>query len=170
MNDPATITDRSALTFVRHVPGPIERVWAYLTDPTFLRMWFSDGVVADRVGGDVRFDMGATGRITVYQPPHLLEYTWNEEDASRGPVADSLVRWELVEEGSGVRLTLTQSRLPEIEVLAHGAGWHTFLQRLSACVDGRVPEPVGELFARHMAEYVPVVQRAGIAAEAPVSS
>ena len=169
MNDYATVVDRSALTFVRHLPGPIERVWAYLTDPAFLRTWFSEGVVADRVGGEVRFEMGATGRLTAYQPPRLLEYIWNEEDASYGPVADSVVRWELIEEGSGVRLTLTHSRLPEIEVLAHGAGWHTFLQRLSACVDGHVPEPVGELFARYMAEYVPVVQSAGIAA-APTSS
>jgi uncharacterized protein YndB with AHSA1/START domain len=162
MTDPATITERSTLTFVRHLPGRIERVWAYLTDPTFLAKWFSDGVVADRAGGEVRFDMGATGRVTAYEPPHLLEYTWNEEDASVGPVADSLVRWELAEESSGVRLTLKHSRLPEIEVLGHGAGWHAFLQRLSATIDGRDPEPVEELFARLKPEYVPIVQAAGI--------
>src|SRR5262250_2180892 len=121
MNDLAAIADRSTLIFVRHLRGPIERVWAYLTDPKFLITWFSDGVVADRVGGEVRFDMGATGRVTAYKPPHLLEYTWNEEEASVGPVSNALVRWELSEEGSGVRLTLTHSRLPENEVLAHGA-------------------------------------------------
>lgn len=163
MTDPATITNRSTLTFVRHLPGPIERVWAYMTDPTFLVKWFSDGVVADRIGGEVRFDMGATGRVTAYQPPRLLEYTWSEEDASVGPVADSLVRWELAEEGTGVRLTLTHSRLPENEVLGHGAGWHAFLQRLSASVNGRNPEPFEELFARHKPEYIPLVQAAGIA-------
>ena len=163
MSDLATIADRSTLTFVRHLPGPIERVWAYLTDPKFLVKWFSDGAVANSVGGEVRFEIGATGRITVYEPPHLLEYTWNEEDASVGAVADALVRWELSEEGSGVRLTLIHSRLPENEVLAHGAGWHTFLQRLAACVDGREPEPVEVLFARFMVEYAPVVRSAGIA-------
>jgi uncharacterized protein YndB with AHSA1/START domain len=163
MSDLATIADRSTLTFVRHLPGPIERVWAYLIDPKFLVKWFSGGVVANRVGGEVRFDIGAAGRVTVYDPPHVLEYTWNEEDASVGPVADALVRWELSEEGSGVRLTLTHSRLPENEVLGHGAGWHAFLNRLSACVDGREPEPVEELFARFKAEYVPVVRSAGIA-------
>jgi uncharacterized protein YndB with AHSA1/START domain len=124
--------------------------------------WFSDGVVADRVGGEVRFDMGATGRVTAYEPPRLLEYTWNEEDASCGPVADSVVRWELAEEGGGVRLTLTHTRLPEIEVLGHGAGWHAFLLRLSACVEGREPEPIGDLFAPLKAEYVPLVEAAGI--------
>jgi uncharacterized protein YndB with AHSA1/START domain len=162
MTDPATIADRSALTFVRHLPGPIERIWAFLTDPRFLVKWFSDGVVADRVGGEVRFDMGATGRVTACEPPHLLEYTWNEEKSSCGPVVDALVRWELSEEGSGVRLTLTHSRLPENEVLGHGAGWHAFLQRLCACVDGREPEPVMELYARFKNEYVPLVQSAGI--------
>jgi uncharacterized protein YndB with AHSA1/START domain len=162
MSDLATIADRSTLTFVRHLPGPIERVWAYLTDPKFLAKWFSDGVVADRVGGEVRFEIGMTGRVTAYKPPRLLEYTWNEEEASVGPVADALVRWELSEEGGGVRLTLTHSRLPENEVLAHGAGWHTFLERLSACVDGRKPEAVAKLFARYKTEYVSIVQSAGI--------
>jgi len=165
MSDLGTVTNRTTLTFVRHLPGPIERVWAYLTDPKFLATWFSDGAVADHVGGEVRFDMGATGRVTAYKPPHLLEYTWNEEEASVGPVADALVRWELAEEGGGVRLTLTHSRLPENEVLAHGAGWHAFLRRLAACLDGREPEPLWELYERFKTEYMPVVRSAGIPAQ-----
>lgn len=158
----ATIPDRNTLKFVRHLPGPIERVWAYLTDPKFLAEWFSDGVVADHAGGEVRFDMGASGRITAYEPPHLLEYTWNEEDAAEGPLADALVRWELAEEGSRVRLTLTHSRLPEVEVLGHGAGWHAFLERLSARVEGREPQPFMELYAPLKTAYAPLVRAAGI--------
>lgn len=153
MTDLATIVDRGTLMFVRHLPGPIERVWAYLTDPKFLAKWLSDGSVADSVGGEVSLEMGATGRVTVYEPPHVLEYTWNELELSRGSLADSLVRWELSEEGNGVRLTLTHSKLPESEVTPHGIGWHALLHRLSACVDGRAPEPIGELFARFKAEY-----------------
>ena len=163
MTDLATIKERSTLLFVRQLPGPIERVWAYLTDPKFLAKWLSDGVVADFVGGEMRFQMGAVGRITAYQPPRLLEYTWNEEDASVGPVVDSLVRWELAEVGSGVRLTLTHFRLPENEVLGHGAGWHAFLQRLAACIDGHDPKPFVELYARLKPEYIPLVKSAGIA-------
>ena len=162
MNDLAKITGRSTLTFERYLPGPIERVWAYLTDPKLLAKWFSDGVVADRVGGEVRFEIGATGRVTAYQPPRLLEYTWNEEEASSGPIDDALVRWELSEEGERVRLTLTHSRLPENEVLAHGAGWHAFLERMAARIDGRDPESFEGLFAQLKTTYAPVVQAAGI--------
>ncbi len=153
MSDLATVVDPNTLTLVRHLPGPIDRVWAYLTDPKFLVKWFSDGIVADVVGGEVHFDMGATGNVTVFEPPHVLEYTWNELEKSRGPITNSLVRWELSEEGNGVRLKLTHSRLAESEVRPHSAGWHAFLHRLSTSIDGREPEPVGELFARFTAEY-----------------
>ena len=57
MSDLARIADRSVLTFVRHLPGPIERVWAYLTDPKFLAKWLSDGIVADHVGGEVCLEL-----------------------------------------------------------------------------------------------------------------
>lgn len=153
MSDMATIVDRNTLRLVRHLPGPIERVWSYLTDPKFLVKWFSDGVVAHAVGGEVRFDMGATGHITMFDPPHVLEYTWNELEKSRGPIVDTLVRWELAEEDNGVRLTLTHSRLSEDEVFFHSAGWHAFLHRLSACVYGHEPEAFGELLVRFKAQY-----------------
>ena len=153
MSDLATITGRGTLTLVRHLPGPIGRVWAFLTDSKLLPAWLSDGVVADAVGGEVRLDMGATGRITAIDPPHVLEYTWNELELSRGPIVDSLVRWELAEEGDRVRLTLTHSRLSESEVLSHSIGWHALLHRLSQCADGREPEDIGELFARFKVEY-----------------
>lgn len=160
MNDFATITGRSTITLVRDLPGPIERVWAYLTEPQFLAKWFSNGVVADRVGGDVRFEMGASGRVTAFQPPRLLEYTWNEQESSCGPVFDALVRWELAENGERVRLTLTHSRLPENERTAHAAGWHTFLERLHACLEGRDPVSIEARCAQLKTEYAKLVERA----------
>lgn len=153
MNDMASIDEHNTVRLVRDLPGPIERVWAFLTDPKFLSRWFSDGVVADRVGGEVRFEMGAEGRITVHQPPRVLEYTWNELDHSRGLIVDSLVRWELEEAGDRVRLTLTHMRLSEVEAAFHGAGWHTFLDRLRASLDGREGPPTMERFAELKNEY-----------------
>jgi uncharacterized protein YndB with AHSA1/START domain len=153
MNDFATIDEHNSVTLVRDLPGPIERVWAFLTDPKFLSRWFSNGVVADHVGGEARFEMGAEGRVTAYEPPHLLEYTWNELDRSRGSIFDTLVRWELTDAGKRVRLTLTHKRLSELEAILHSAGWHTFLDRLSASVDGREPPHTMERFAQLQSEY-----------------
>lgn len=102
MNDLATIDERNTLTLVRDLPGPIERVWAFLTDPKLLVRWFSDGIVSDHIGGDVRFEMGAEGRLTAYSPPNILEYTWNERERARGPISDTVVRWELAQAGDRV--------------------------------------------------------------------
>ncbi len=159
MTELATIADRSTLIFVRRLPGPIERVWPSNGLQAFGAV-FSDGIVADRVGGEVRFEIGATGRVTAYQPPTLLEYTWNEEEASCGPVAGALVRLALPKTEVTCDFTLTHLRLPENEILAHGAGCDTFLERLSACMDGRDPQPIDELFERLKAEYAPLVQSA----------
>jgi uncharacterized protein YndB with AHSA1/START domain len=153
MNDLATIDAHNTVTIVRDLPGPIDRVWAFLTDPKLLARWFSEGVVADYVGGEVRFDMGAEGRITAYEPPHVLEYTWNERELARGPILDTAVRWELAQTGNRVRLTLTHKRLSEAEAIAHGAGWHAFLDRLCASVDGRELPQLMEQFAQLQGEY-----------------
>jgi len=152
MNEFALIDERDAVTLVRDLPGPIERVWAFLTDPKLLSLWFSDGMIADHVGGEMSFEMGASGRVTAYEPPQLLEYTWNEPDLSRG-IVDALVRWELAEVGERVRVTLTHQRLSQREALEHSAGWHTFLDRLCASVDGREPPELMVRFAQLKSEY-----------------
>ncbi len=139
MNDYGTVRDRSAVHFERYLPGPIDRVWSYLTDSNRLAEWFSAGVVDAHVGGNVRFDMGTVGKVTAYDPPHLLEYTWTEEETPHGPIPNALVRWELAESGHQVRLTLTHSRMPEPALASLGAGWHMHLDGLAAILSGRTP-------------------------------
>ncbi len=153
MSDFATIDEHNTVRLVRDLPGPIERVWAFLTDPKLLARWLSDGIVADRIGGEVRFAMGAEGRVTAYEPPHVLEYTWNEPKLARGPIFDTVVRWELAAAGNRVRLTLTHKRLSRAEAIKHGAGWHAFTDRLSASADGREPPDIVERFAQLQDEY-----------------
>lgn len=153
MNDFATIDEQNAVTLVRDLPGPIDRVWGFLTDPKLLSRWFSDGVIADHVGGETRFEMGASGRVTAYEPPHLLEYTWDEPDLSRGPIFDTLVRWELANVGDRVRLTLTHKRLTELEAIQHSVGWHTLLDRLSAFVGGGEPPEIMERYEHLQSQY-----------------
>lgn len=153
MNDLASIDGRHTVTLVRNLPGPIERVWAFLTEPKHLARWLSDGSFAARVGGAYSFEMGAEGRITVFDPPRLLEYMWSEPELSRGPIVDTLVRWELAEFGDHVRLTLTHIRLSDAEAITHAAGWHALIDRLLARLDGSEPADVMERIAQLREEY-----------------
>ena len=45
--------DATTLTVERTLPGPIERVWAYLTDPDKRARWLGGGVLGQFVGGAV---------------------------------------------------------------------------------------------------------------------
>ena len=132
-----TIVEGGVLRFERDLPGPIERVWAYLTEDDKLGQWFAHGNVTPRVGGDVTLAIGMNGRVTVYDRPNVLEYTWNEPQRETLPVFDALVRWELRAQDDGVHLTLTHSRLPAATYPQFGAGWHTLLERITVALAGR---------------------------------
>lgn len=142
-----TIVDGRAVRFERLLSGPIERVWDYLTNPERLPEWFHAGSVASKVGGNVGFAMGVEGRVTVYEPPRVLEYTWNETDAPCGPIRGALVRWELTAQGDQVRLILVHSRLLKGALTMLGAGWQTFLDRLAARLCGRSPGSIETAYA-----------------------
>jgi uncharacterized protein YndB with AHSA1/START domain len=147
MNALGTLVGPDAVRFERLLPGPIERVWSYLTDSERFPLWFCAGSVAPAIGGEVSFDMGMNGRVTVYEPPHVLEYTWNEPERSRGIVLDTLVRWELTTEGEQVRLLLVHRRLAGTALPQYGAGWHAVLDSLDAHLQGREVPSIEATFA-----------------------
>jgi len=79
----------------RILPGPIERVWEYLTKPELLATW-----------------MGSPNHeIRRSEPPAMLEYAWN---------GDSAVRFELEQRGQDVLLKLTHRFIGAATVLAVG--------------------------------------------------
>jgi len=154
--------------FERLFPGPIERVWAYLTKPEQLRTWLADATVDLRVGGaiELRFDVdevparrqaGAINRgvITRYEPPHALAYTWC--DAADATV-DSHVTFELEKVGDQVRLVLTHRRLPARMNASFGSGWHTHLAVLQARLLGQASPPFLVLFNELMPLYAKVAR------------
>lgn len=147
MTELGTLIDRRAVRFERFLPGPIERVWDFLSDGKRLPTWFYAGSIEPRVGGVVHFENGVDGHVTAYEPPNLLEYTWNEVDAPCGEIANALVRWELSTVGERVRLVLIHSRVPEPVVTMLGAGWHTFLDRLDARLADRDPGAIATAYA-----------------------
>jgi uncharacterized protein YndB with AHSA1/START domain len=133
--------DHATMTFRRHLPHPIETVWAALTDPVERKAWFGETVIDGRAGGSI--DMmpteppaapdakRLTGRILVWDPPHVLEHEWHQR-----VVEDSVVRYELTKDGDGTLLTFTHTGLsPEN---AHGfiPGTHAFFDRLDAHLAG----------------------------------
>ena len=150
----------------RVLPGPIERIWAYLTDPEKRRKWFASGPMDLHVGGSValRFHFPelttestppgkqesceVPGRITQYQPPHLLSYTWGEgADASE-------VTFELSEQAPNVLLVITHRRLGEREKrISVASGWHAHLCLLEEHLKGNQPSPFWSINSRMQQEY-----------------
>lgn len=142
MNDYAVAIAPGVVRMQRVLPGPIERVWAYLTDSKLRGQWLAAGEMEMRIGGKVtltfhhsqlsstpeqapeRFSKAEgysfTGRVTQLDPPKLLSYTWAES------YGESEVTFELAPQASDVLLTITHRRLAAREDMVNVAGgWHT---------------------------------------------
>lgn len=161
------VTGARTLRIRRVLPGPIERVWAYLTESDKRGRWLAAGPMELRVGGRVALTFrnsglsahaeappdkykdreGASleGRVTRCDPPRLLSYTWGEH---------SEVTFELSPHGDEVLLVLTHRRLPDRRAMAMvGSGWHAHLAILLDHLHGRQPRPFWSTHARLEAEY-----------------
>ncbi len=171
MSEFAVVTAPQTVRIERLLPGPIERVWDYLTDSEKRGRWLAAGPMEPRVGGRVEFTFrhselsprqapapekyaGAEGhrmegRVTRWEPPSGLSYTWGEAEGRC-----SEVDFDLTPEGGEVRLVVTHKRLPGREVMVSVAGgWHTHLGVLIDHLSGREPEPFWTAHARVEAQY-----------------
>ncbi len=156
--------DNSTVRFERLLPGPIERVWDYLTKSEYLETWLA-GVEGDwRPGGEIMLsftfsahddcgDSSAAGVVQDYDPPRLLSYTWREVDSQGQEKPASIVRFELTPEGDKVRLILTHRKLSTAEMPGFGAGWDSHLHYLAARLGGKPVRPFIELFEPALAHY-----------------
>lgn len=159
------VTAPGTVRLERVLPGPIERVWEYLTDSTKRGTWLARGAMELRVGGRVEHvfrnsdltepddpppakyaehagESRMVGRVTACEPPRLLAYTWPE-----GAV-ETEVRFELTARGADVVLVLTHRRLASrTDMVGVAAGWHTHLGILAARLRGAKP---GRFWATHM--------------------
>ena len=158
MNDYGTMTAEGELRFERLLPGPIERVWDYLTDSEKRGSWLASGEIEPHAGGAVELHflhsrlspveetipekyqalengVSFTGRVLRYEPPRILSHTW-VDDAG----VSSEVTYELTPVGDEVRLVLTHRRLPRgPELVGASAGWHTHLGILADRLRGETP-------------------------------
>jgi len=159
------LIEPTTLRIQRLLPGPIERIWAYLTDSELRRKWMAAGDMEMRAGapfelvwrndeltdppGERPAGFGGEhrmqSRITEFDPPRKLSITWN----STGDVT-----FELEPKGKGVLLTVIHRRFPDrATLLKHMAGWHMHLDVLVARASGEEPAPFWDGWSGFMKEY-----------------
>jgi uncharacterized protein YndB with AHSA1/START domain len=134
--------DIAVIAFERRFGHSIEAVWAALTDPEERAAWLGPGRLDPREGGQVSIRTGPgdqperqgviSGRIVVWDPPRVLEHEWIQ------PGLDlSVVRYELEADAGGTLLRLTHRRSVAPGATGGRAGWHAYLDRLAAHLDGQ---------------------------------
>lgn len=154
------VTGPREVTFVRELPGPIERVWSFLVDSEKRARWFAGGELEPRTGGHIALifnngqlappnetvsarhakhsgEIHSEGTVTVFDPPSRLAFEWG---GPGGP--SSQVSFELEEiEGEKVRLTLVHSKLSgRSQMTDVSGGWHAHLGVLRDALEGRAPQ------------------------------
>jgi uncharacterized protein YndB with AHSA1/START domain len=163
--DYGVLTEPMTLTIQRFLPGPIERIWSYLTDSDMRRKWLA--------AGDMKLELGAPfsltwrnnelmknsgnpppgysnehsmeSRITELDPPNRITFTW---------YTSGTVTFELAPRGERVLLTVIHRGIPSRDVLLKvGPGWHNHLDVLVARVNGTEPQPFWDQFPLLRKEY-----------------
>lgn len=115
------------------------QVWAYLTEPEKLAIWFHKPKSPLTEGpyemfGTESGDRLMWGDVSVFEPHDVLEYTFTIK-----PLGDatSTVRWQLDDVAGGTMLSLEHSGLPQSAeafglILALDKGWDEHLARMRA--------------------------------------
>ncbi len=169
MDKYGTLIAPNTIRFERLLPGPIERVWAYLTESDKRAKWLASGDMQLYPGGSMELhwlhsDLDAApsetperyrnghamkAKITRCEPPNMLAFSWGaREDAL------SEVVFELSEQGDRVLLVLTHHRLPDQnELLGVSGGWHTHLDILVDHLNGHTAPGFWTKHAELAAQY-----------------
>ena len=171
MNDRAKVdaygalSEPATLTIQRMLPGPIERVWAYLTESDLRRRWLASGSMEMKAGAPFELvwrnseltdppgqrpegfgeEHRMESRIIELDPPRKLVFAWEKGGE---------VSFELEPRGDRVLLTVVHRRLPDRGTkLGVSAGWHAHLDMLVARLTGDEPEPFWDSWTRLRKEY-----------------
>jgi uncharacterized protein YndB with AHSA1/START domain len=156
MNPDGQLKRVAMVQFERILPGPIERVWSFLTDTKQLPGWFGEGTIEPRQGGAVSLMGGhVRGIVTQWQPPRRLGYTWNvfNPGDAQSHYPESYLTIELEPRGNEVALTLTHLPVLDRFEKQNAMGWHTFLDMLGDALRGEPAEPRQAYMQRNAARY-----------------
>lgn len=144
------IGDSYQLRFERDLSHPIDKVWAFLTEPDKMKTWLAGGSIELRVGGRVFLEGdNIDSHVTELDEGRVLAYGWKTSEWDGG-----IIRFELEPTSSGTRLVFThdmsklspdgQREFAERWDVPEGweqlsstlAGWHSIFDRLSGALDG----------------------------------
>jgi uncharacterized protein YndB with AHSA1/START domain len=161
------LIEPATLKIERLLPGPVERVWEYLTKSDLRRQWLASGDMELKVGAPFELvwrndelsdppgqrpdgfptEHSMKSHITEVDPPHKLAFTWGAGE--KGGVS-----FELTPQGSEVLLTLIHRRVPDrASLLNVSSGWHMHLDVLVARANGKEPKPFWDGWLRLKSEY-----------------
>jgi uncharacterized protein YndB with AHSA1/START domain len=159
------ITEPATLTIQRVLPGPVDRVWRYLTESDLRRKWLASGVMELKQGATFTLtwhndeltnppgnrpegfgpEHSMESHIIAIDPPHKLVFAWRAGEVS----------FELLPQGEKVLLTLIHRRISDRNnMVMIGAGWHMHLDILVARVSGeKDPAPFWDGWMRMREAY-----------------
>lgn len=147
------LTAPATLTLQRTLPGPIERVWSYITDSELRQQWLAAGALNAQPGASFELvwhndalsassaerpagfpeESRAICQITEVEPLHKLGFHWPG-------VGEVTFELRPLDDGE-VLLTVTHRQLADRQMtLMVGAGWHMHCDILVARI-ADVPAP-----------------------------
>jgi len=169
MNRPVTLVEPGTVRLERLLPGPVERVWAYITESDKRAKWLCAGHFDLRVGCKVRLEFdnnklssdkdmpprfkgrerhGFEGVITRLEPMRALAHTWTWE------CNNTEVSYELTPRGKEVLLVIVHRRLEGRDLVASVmGGWDVHTGILADVLNGVEPRPFWKTHARLEKEY-----------------
>ena len=160
-----TLSEPATLTIKRLLPGPAERVWAYITDSELRRKWLGSGPMGKTAGAAFEL-VWRNSELT--DPPGERPEGFPEENRMQGEVVEidaprrltitwgstGGVTFELAPQGEDVLLTVTHRRLADRSLMLNiSAGWHIHLDILAAKLRGEQPEPFWDGWLRLKKDY-----------------
>ena len=171
MNDLAAIDaygaliEPATLRMQRLLPGPVERVWSYLTEERLRRQWLCSGVMELKAGAPFEWvwrndeltspsgerpegfdeEKRMQGRILDIHAPYKLSYDWP---------GVGQVTFELEPQGKNTLLTVIHERIPDRRTaLGVSAGWHAHLDLLATRMANGKAQPFWDTMTRLRKEY-----------------
>ena len=170
---PVTLVEPGTVKLERLLPGPVERVWAYIVESDKRAKRLAAGTFELRIRGKVRLEFDNSrlpnekplpaeykdagkgtfeGVITRLEPNRLLSHTWPWKSEQ------SEVTYELTPRGKQVLLTIVHRRLSKELVSQVMGGWDVHSGILADILNGVAPRPFWATHDRLEPEYAPLAR------------